>query len=189
MATPDPIQRTLWGALNGAILTARFLGLLQTAKLIAQSLPGETTLDKLASFELGRDNLRVYPGKLADTLIVVLKRCSFESLLADLPAWTPETLKFVANYNRNPAQGGAVYPLCIVHHAVRDNMPNAILNLAARNGTTGEIAIAETHLRRVSLERTEVATLLADNACVYCIETRRARHTAQFNSTLSNREV
>lgn len=175
MATADPIQRTLWGALNSAILTARFLGLLQTAKLIAQSLPGTTTLDKLAAFELGQDNLRVFPGKLTGTQLVVLKHCSFESLLADLPAWTPEALQFVANYNRNPGQGGAVYPLCVVHHGVRDHMPDPVVNLAARHAVTGEIVMADKNLRRVGLEPHEVAALLADHACLYCIAPRRAR--------------
>ncbi|CAG1010552.1 hypothetical protein ANAEL_03974 [Anaerolineales bacterium] len=172
MKTYNPTKLTLWAALNGTISAARFLGLMQTGKHIAESLEGESTLDKLAQFELGLENMQVTPGKIAGTHLVTLSHCPFGDLTQNIPPWPPEAMRLVANYNRNPTEGGggALHPLCIVHRGIRENMPDKVLNIACRSESSGAMVISETNLDKAQLTREEVEKMLAGNACVYCIQ-------------------
>ncbi len=172
--TYDPTKLTLWAAINGMIASARFLGLMQTGKAIAESLEGESTLNKLAQFEMGPENMIVEPGKLPGTKIVLLKHCPFWEITPNIPAWSPDAMKLVANYNRNPTEGGggALHPLCIVHRGIRENMPDQVINIACRSETSGAIVVSETNLEKVGLTRNEAEDMIAGQACLYSINSR-----------------
>lgn len=172
MSTHDPAKLTLWAALTGTINTSRFYGLMQTGKMIASSLEGDTTIDKLAQFELGLDNMEIVPGNQPNTQFVALKHCPFKDITGDIPAWTPDTMKLVANYNRNPTEGGgALHPLCIVHRGIRENMPNQVVNLACRCEASGAIVVSESNLATVGMDHAQVNAMLEGKACLYCIRT------------------
>jgi hypothetical protein len=171
MKSYDSCKLTLWAAINGTIASARFLGLMQTGKIIADALDGESTLERLSKFELGTENRIVAPGKIPGMQIVILKHCPFREITPNIPPWSSEAMKLVANYNRNPTEGGggALHPICIVHRGIRDNMPNQVINIACRSETSGAIVVSETNLGKVGLTKKEAEELIAGHACLYSI--------------------
>ncbi len=173
----DPLTVTLCAALNGTIAVTRFLGLMQIGKAIAATLEGNSTLEKLARFELGSENMKVIPGKQTDSRYVVLKHCPFREIYANTPPWDEDAMKLVANYNRNPTEGGggALHPLCIVHRGVRENMPDKVINLGCRSETSGAMVFSETNLEKMPLTMQEVENMLTGNACLYYIQTNKTQ--------------
>ena len=171
MKSYDSCKLTLWAAINGTIASARFLGLMQTGKMIAEALDGESAQEKLSKFELGFENRIVEPGKMPGTQIVILKHCPFREITLNIPPWSSEAMKLVANYNRNPTEGGggALHPICIIHRGIRDNMPDKVINIACRSETSGAIVVSETNLAKVGLTRQEAEEMIAGHACLYSI--------------------
>lgn len=171
MTTTDPIKMTLWAAVNGSIATARFLGLMQIGETIATELESTSTQEKLAQFELGLKNMVVTPGKAPGAQYVALKHCPFGEVYGHIPEWPEAATKLVANYNRNPAEGGggALHPLCIIHRGIRDSMPDQVINIACRSESTGKIVVSEANLEKVGLTREEAEEMIAGQACLYCI--------------------
>jgi hypothetical protein len=172
MTTIDAIKMSLWACVNGTIEITRALGLMEAAELIAAKLEGATLHEKLAQFELGLDNREVIPGKGPGNQYVLLKHCPFRDLYDHIPEWPEGTKRLVASYNRSlTGRGGvALHPLCIVHQHMRGSTPEPVVNIACRSEATGKIVLTESNLETVGLTRPEVKQMIADHACLYCIE-------------------
>lgn len=127
--------------------------------------------------------MELAPGKLAGDQFVILKQCPFKEFTAEISEWSPEAKKLVANYNRHLTKGGgsALHPLCIVHHGVREDMPDPVVNIACRSTGTDTIAISEANMRLVGLEHQEAVEMIAGRACLYCIRANASNPSIQSN--------
>ena len=159
----------VWAAVEGIIKGAQMSGLLQLGRIIADVLPGNTIDEKLDSLESGPDNRVVinlpnFKGKL-----IGLREDIFGGNdCCGLP-WTKPTVALLERYNEQMVPGGgAAHPLHIVLHEVHRRLGN-IVDIGARNPTTGYTTISRYGLRKSGLTEEDARRLLKEYVNLYYI--------------------
>ncbi len=162
----DPLRLIIWAGIEGVIEGAKMSGLLQTARTIAQKLEGATGDDKLSNYELGEDNRAAILQPGIEGKLIAHNHCIFSEVDSRSLPWSKGTLELLSHYNELPSGGGAIHPLCIVHHEIRRKAGNAT-NIGARPKGSKEAVISKRALEKVGLSKDDAAKLLENKVCIY----------------------
>jgi len=130
--------------------------------------PTADSLEALSRFELGMGNYDI-SEEVNGGLVVVVKKCPFETALTKVGPWSEKASSMVQRFNESLRGGAALHPFCIAHLSVREAY--GTVNLGCRNTTTGEVAISVPDLLdEVGITAEKVRELLEGNACLYWLK-------------------
>lgn len=159
----------VWASIEGVIKGAKMSGLLELGRTIAAALPGDTVDEKLDALESGPENREVIEMPQVSGKLIGLKRDIFGGNdCCGLP-WTKSTQTLLQRYNQQMIPGGgAAHPLHIVLHETHRRLGN-IVDIGARNPTTGLIVISSSGLKKTGLDEETARRLLSNYVNVYCM--------------------